>query len=150
MGKISDYTVGTMKTSDLITVSDGETLETKNLTVSQIQGSPFTYGIYTALLTQTGTAAPVATVVGENTIGTIVWTRAGAGEYIGTLAGAFNENSTVILLGANGLSEEASYVSYVNDADTIHLRSYWFNTAGPSFVLQDEWLLNTFIEIRNY
>jgi hypothetical protein len=42
------------------------------------------YLVYTALLSQTGTNAPVATVL-ENTLGTtIVWTRDDVGEYIGT------------------------------------------------------------------
>jgi hypothetical protein len=44
---------------------------------------------YRALITQTGTAAPVATVL-ENTLGgTLVWTRVGAGAYRATLTGAF-------------------------------------------------------------
>lgn len=44
---------------------------------------------YVALLTQAGTAAPVATVL-ENTLGgTVVWTRSGLGTYVATLAGAF-------------------------------------------------------------
>lgn len=44
---------------------------------------------YRALLTQTGTDAPVATVL-ENTLGgTLVWTRVGVGAYRGTLTGAF-------------------------------------------------------------
>lgn len=52
------------------------------------------YKIYRALLTQTGTDAPVATVL-ENTLGDIVWTRSGVGHYIGVLAGAFTANKTI-------------------------------------------------------
>jgi len=45
--------------------------------------------VYRALLTQTGTDAPVATVL-ENTLGgDVVWTRDTVGIYIGTLTGAF-------------------------------------------------------------
>jgi hypothetical protein len=44
--------------------------------------------IYVATLTQTGTDAPVATEV-YNTIGAIVWTYVGVGEYAATLTGAF-------------------------------------------------------------
>jgi hypothetical protein len=55
--------------------------------VGQSGGS--SYLVYTALLSQSGTNAPVATVL-ENTLGgTVVWTRVGAGDYFGTLAGAF-------------------------------------------------------------
>lgn len=47
------------------------------------------YKVYTALLNQTGTNAPVATVL-ENTLGgTVVWTRNSPGLYIATLIGAF-------------------------------------------------------------
>lgn len=52
------------------------------------------YKVYTALLTQTGTNAPVAIVL-ENTLGgNIVWAYDGAGEYIGTLTGAFSNTKT--------------------------------------------------------
>ena len=55
------------------------------------------YKVYTALLTQTGTDAPVATVL-ENTLGgTVVWTRDDAGSYLGTLSGAFTANKTHVL-----------------------------------------------------
>ena len=50
---------------------------------------------YKALLTQTGTNAPTAVVL-ENTIGNIVWTRAGTGSYVGTLTGVFTVGSTYI------------------------------------------------------
>ncbi len=53
-----------------------------------------TYKIYRALLNQTGTSAPVATVL-ENTLGNIVWTRANVGIYEGTLANAFTANKTI-------------------------------------------------------
>lgn len=47
---------------------------------------------YVALLAQTGTGAPVATVL-ENTLGgSIVWTRGAQGAYFGTLSGAFSGN----------------------------------------------------------
>lgn len=50
---------------------------------------------YVALLTQSGTDAPVATVL-ENTLGgTVVWTRNSLGQYFGTLSGAFTENKTI-------------------------------------------------------
>ena len=85
------------------------------------------YEKYTALLTQAGSANPVATVL-ESGVGTIVWTRTGEGATAtGTLAGAFpaartalspvcrkspntpvsmtrvNDNSVVIEVGADDL-----------------------------------------------
>lgn len=50
--------------------------------------------VYRALLTQTNTDAPVATVL-ENTMGgTVVWTYSDVGTYAGTLAGAFTVDKT--------------------------------------------------------
>jgi len=47
---------------------------------------------YVALLTQSGTSAPTATVL-ENTLGgTVVWSYLSVGQYVGTLTGAFVEN----------------------------------------------------------
>jgi hypothetical protein len=58
------------------------------------------YKVYSALITQTGTAAPVVTVL-ENSIGPIVWTRAGVGDYRGTLTGAFPDGKTSLYLNEN-------------------------------------------------
>jgi hypothetical protein len=44
---------------------------------------------YVALLSQSGTDAPVATVLENSLGGAIVWTRTDVGEYRGTLTGAF-------------------------------------------------------------
>ena len=57
------------------------------------------YKVYKALISQNGTNAPTAIVL-ENTLGgDVVWTRDGAGIYLGTLTGAFNNNKTMILVG---------------------------------------------------
>jgi hypothetical protein len=56
--------------------------------------SSASYLVYTALLTQTGTDAPVATVL-ENTLGgTVVWSYGGAGSFVATLSGVFTSNKT--------------------------------------------------------
>ncbi|CAD0004476.1 hypothetical protein [Flavobacterium chungangense] len=58
------------------------------------------YRVYRALLTQNGTNAPTAIVL-ENTLGgDVVWSRDGAGIYIGDLVGATSEqNKTFITVG---------------------------------------------------
>ena len=67
--------------------------------VLRSSGGGSSYLVYTALLTQSGTDAPVATVL-ENTLGgTVFWTRTQAGVYKGTLAGAFTVGRTFIPLG---------------------------------------------------
>lgn len=59
-------------------------------------GGGASYLKYVAVLNQTGTNDPVATVL-ENTIGNIVWTRGGIGGYSGTLVSAFPAGSTFVL-----------------------------------------------------
>lgn len=54
------------------------------------------YLVYTAWLTQSGTDSPVADVLEKTLVGTVVWTRDDVGIYLGTLAGAFTLNKTVI------------------------------------------------------
>ena len=54
-------------------------------------GGASTTLVYRALLTQTSTNAPVATVLENSLGGEVVWTRNAAGDYRGTLTGAFPE-----------------------------------------------------------
>lgn len=61
--------------------------------------------IYNALLTQSGTSAPTATVLGTNSIGSIVWTRTSAGIYVATLTGAFPANKVMAF---PGFSDESA------------------------------------------
>jgi hypothetical protein len=65
---------------------------------------------YTALLTQSGTAAPTAQVLGINTLGTITWTRSAIGTYVGTLTGAFTANRTWSVVGWSDESGGAGVV----------------------------------------
>ncbi len=61
---------------------------------AQIAPQP-AYKVYTALLTQSGTDAPVATVL-ENTLGgEVVWSRVGVGIYSAILANAFTADNTI-------------------------------------------------------
>lgn len=66
--------------------------------------------VYRALLTQSGTDAPVATVL-ENSLGApIVWAYTTAGRYTGTLADAFTVNKTFIVLGAVNTIDYSSFI----------------------------------------
>ena len=63
------------------------------------------YKVYTALLSQSGTSAPVATVL-ENTLGgTIVWTRSGIGSYQATLTGSVYTSSKTVVFATIGLNK---------------------------------------------
>jgi len=76
--------------------------------------------VYKALLTQTGTAAPTAVVL-ENTLGDIVWTRDGIGQYLGTLSSAFTLNKTALQSGQNygNLGKEITYLYYADSNSLI-------------------------------
>jgi hypothetical protein len=105
------------------------------------------YKVYTALLTQTVTNAPVATVL-ENTLGNIVWSYSSEGNYIGTLSGSFVENNTKLEI---GLVTDTDYTSvyfgnfYRIDNDSVGLITLDFSQSGI-----DGTLNNTPIEIRVY
>ena len=80
--KISQLTVAATLTGteSLPIVQGGITVQTTAQDVADLGGLP--YKVYTALLTQSGTNAPVATVL-ENTIdATLLWTYIGVGNYL--------------------------------------------------------------------
>lgn len=104
------------------------------------------YNAYAALLSQSGTSAPTATVI-ENSLNAsnITWTRIVAGSYRGTLTGAFTANKTVIFTG-NGFSNLGRVVCLRNSNDEILLSTY--DTSGT---LADGLLNGTEpIEVRVY
>ncbi len=76
---------------------------------AQIAPQP-TYKVYTALLTQVGINAPVATVL-ENTIGNITWTYLGTGSYAGNLISAFPLNKTYFSVN-NRFSDDGGASAY--------------------------------------
>lgn len=120
------------------------------------------YKVYTALLTQTGTDAPVATVL-QNTLGKpVVWTRIGSGNYVGSSAGsfpvdktvcpqfpcfAFENNATFTPISANGNPQSGWINAYNYQGNEIYIDTYdmvgyaeWSTVLGSSL----------FIEIRVY
>jgi hypothetical protein len=103
------------------------------------------YKVYTALVNQVGTNAPVATVL-ENTLGgTVVWTRSLQGVYFATLNSAFTNNKTFCLSGNNVVDGQAvKNIIQRNTVNQIVVETY-FNTTK-----QDGILNNTSIEIRVY
>jgi hypothetical protein len=111
--------------------------------------APPKYKVYTALLTQTGTNAPVATVL-ENTLGTtITWTRQSPGNYNATLAeGVWNNTKTVTFstLGNNG-GVGIIISLYVNNNNN-NIKLYSFVPSSEQNL--DGVLSNNTIEIRVY
>lgn len=104
---------------------------------------------YTATLTQAGTAAPTATPVNAGEaeyLGAIVWTRSAVGTYVGTLAGAFTADKTIIVVTPSDPLKPASAVR--TDANTVTLKTA-AETTG-TLALADGCLSGASVEIRVY
>lgn len=74
---------------------------------------------YVALLTQSGTTAPIATVIQNTLGGTVVWTYSGVGVYVGTLASAFTTDKTVLF--TNNAVLDTQTLSYQISANAVEL-----------------------------
>jgi hypothetical protein len=102
------------------------------------------YKVYTALLSQSGTNAPVATVL-ENTLGgTVAWSVSSVGLYLGTLTGAFTLNKTVGFISGDQSSDKGYGIDNLSSIDYIRTST---RQAG---VLTDNQLNKASIEIRVY
>jgi hypothetical protein len=130
----------------------GLSAETFSATTLYVDGSQITkpYKVYTALLTQTGTSTPTAIVL-ENTLGgDIVWSRNDAGDYLGTLNGAFPDENGFFAFN-NLLSLQNSVGVYWNNADSFTVNTFFWNGFFPVvYSPQDDILFNYALEIRVY
>ncbi len=122
---------------------NGDSLSEKTgATVSGIGG--LSYKVYTAVLTQTSTNPPVATIL-ENTLGFVpVWSYTGfGGNYTLTEAGGFPISSTWVVIN-QGQSNGSEFISAVNESnDTIVVRT---DSGGSANDILD----NTSFEVRVY
>jgi hypothetical protein len=101
--------------------------------------------VYKALLTQSGTDAPVATVL-ENSLGDIVWTRSNTGIYVATLANAFTVNKTIVDVPQKNIAVDNVYSYTSNTINTVLLVSRILSTLSP----QDGLITNLPILIEVY
>ncbi len=103
---------------DLVLVSDSSKKNaTKSATVDQLSAYVVPYSSYTALLTQTSTNAPVATVLSSNLTGTFTWARTGVGVYTLTASAAtFIAGKTIVFLNAGS---SPSLITGERTSDTV-------------------------------
>jgi hypothetical protein len=144
--KISQLTAKGSKiaTTDRVAIAQddgGGTFSSKYVTGEQLFG----YKKYTALLSQTGTNAPTATVLENSLGGTVVWTRNTDGEYYGTLLNAFPINKTFIMINAFSNNTSDSAAALWNTVSQVAVL-----TCDTSFTRVDNILSLTSIEIRVY
>lgn len=141
MANINTYTTESVKVNDKIVASDGVSGATKNLAagdIAELAGCK----VYRAFLTQTGTNAPVVTLVGTNTIGDLVCTRVSAGQYTFTLTNAFFGNATAVI----GLAK-FDYIEIRGSKTSSSTYTILTYNAG---VLSDGLLTDQYIELRVY
>ena len=104
------------------------------------------YRVYTALITQTGTANPSVIILENNMTDTIVWTRTGAGTYQGLATNPiFTTNKTVVFTTKDiGGGADVNFNGSSPGVNQVFLTTV--NNGGG----QDGSLTNATIEIRVY
>lgn len=106
------------------------------------------YKVYVATITQTGTAAPVATVLQNTLGGTPLWIRNSVGDYIIKLTGEFTENKTTILHNVIGFTNYLSIPTvsvFWKDINNIG-----YQTLENGVFLDGQIATNATVEIRVY
>ena len=130
MANISSYPVGTPASGDLIPGTQVRTDEnnnavhlTRNFSIDSIAGFANSYSlgytVYTALITQSGTTAPVATTLQNTTGKTFTYARTSGGDYTITASSSlFTADKTIVFL--NGGSAENNHdVAWDRASDTV-------------------------------
>ena len=146
MPKISTYEIVNPKDADTILISQafGDTQKlTRNISIGELKtyigsggGASLPYTSLVQLLNQTGTAAPVATEVYNNTGQTFTWSYVSQGVYRITSTGApFAGNKTVVLLnpGAPGAAAATIQWNLINSS-TIELTSLNLNATTNGLI----------------
>ena len=115
------------------------------------------YKVYKALLTQTGTASPVAIVLQNTLGGDVVWSYNDVGTYIATLNDVFLDGKTFIYPIKNTLNTSTNALSMEifgigrNNNDSIYLTTGYITFTAADDVTKDNYdeiLYNTEILIE--
>ena len=117
--KASDLLLGTK----VATPNSDEQPITNNVTIASVAAFANTYNlgytVYTALLNQTGTAAPVAAILQNTTGGTLTWTRQSAGNYTVTASSAlFTANKTIVFVNNGSNVASTDVIKWNRTSDT--------------------------------
>tara|TARA_A200000159_G_scaffold77563_1_gene71856 strand:- start:255 stop:704 length:450 start_codon:yes stop_codon:yes gene_type:complete len=146
MAIIQSYPTVTPTANDLVlivdTSEDGN--PTKTATVSEIisatpGGGAGSYDTYTALLTQTGSNPPVATVLNNKLTGTMTWARTGGGAYtITSSATPFTQDKTIVFLngGNNAVTHNVTWNRVSSSVIAITTHNSDDRLTGASFEIR--------------
>lgn len=158
------YPMGTPKLTDVVLGVQYEEMKdpaVKNFSIGDIVNLALeevvipapAYKVYTALLTQTGTNAPVATVL-ENTLGgTVTFSRNQAGQYNINSSALFGNTPPFIVLGSNRepANTGGTVSTLITRYDNSSSLALWsMNSALTSFIEGYGAINNLAIEIRVY
>jgi hypothetical protein len=126
-----------------LVIGDNKTLQEDGIITPRINGAAAVAQTYVALLTQSGTDAPTASVLADN-IGIITWTRTNTGQYLGTPISPLDALNTFVIIG----NVEHDYLAsaYVNSDGNIVVHT----TKTQNHAHTDSQLLNSPIEVRIY
>jgi hypothetical protein len=126
-----------------LVIGDNKTLQEDGIITPRINGAAAVAQTYVALLTQSGTAAPTASVLADN-IGAITWTRTNTGQYLGTPISPLDALNTFVIIG----NVEHDYLAsaYVNSDGNIVVHT----TKTQNHAHTDSKLRNSPIEVRIY
>lgn len=103
--------------------------------------------MYSALLTQNGTAAPVATVL-EDTVTGLVWARTGVGTYTLTKAGAFTVGKAIPVKAEQYYDKDGNrFVLTPTSVNVYTLETY---AAADDQTLADSVLSNQYLHLEIY
>ena len=105
------------------------------------------YKSYTALLTQSGTDAPVATVLKNDTAPVLTWARTAQGVYTLTASEAlFTVNKTIVFINYGNPASDGLPPKWTRTSDTI----ITISTQDETAVADDGILVDASFEIRIY
>ena len=122
MADLTSYPAGTAAQDTLLIGTQVNVLQadgtkrnlTRNFSISDVAslintGFDGGYKVYTALLTQAGAAAPVATILQNTTGGTIAWSKTGTGAYTATISDSlFTLNKTMVFINGGSATSTAN------------------------------------------
>lgn len=123
MANISSYPTATPASGDLILgtqLSATSVNKTRNFTAGSVTSAGLGYTSYVALLTQAGTAVPVATVLSNNLTATLTWARTGTGTYTLTASAAtFTANKTIVFFNNGNVAQNVFANKWTRTSDTV-------------------------------
>ena len=141
MARISTYPLdGVPVLSDKLLGTNEGDLSTVNFSLTQVKALLRDYTSYAALLTQSGTVAPVATILENSIGGTVTWSYVSPGVYTATITGGtFTANKTMVFIN--------------NGSTVVGLNVGWSNPTTTTITLDSSGnavLIGASIEIRVY